>query len=58
MAMIIRKTDSDMVALCAAENELMDEDIYLDDVIDHAIRQKIFKDFISEGLINKEFFKI
>lgn len=50
MAIRIRKVDGHWVALCAAETKPKKGDIYLDDVIDHALRMKFLKDYKSEGL--------
>ena len=52
MAIRIRNLNGETVALCAAEYPAKEGDIYLDDVIDHAIRKKIFADFKLEGLID------
>jgi len=54
MAMRIRIVNNKTVVLCAAQSDPKDGDIYLNDVIDHAIREKLVKDFISEGLINDD----
>ena len=48
MAMRIRKIGGKTVALCAAQSQPKGDDIYLDDVVDHAIREKLMKDFIRE----------
>lgn len=50
MAIRIRKVNDEIVALCAAEFEAKEGDIYLDDVIDHALRMKFIKDYESEGI--------
>ena len=50
MAIRIRKIGHNVVALCAAEFEAEEGDIYLDDVVDHALRVKFFKDYESEGI--------
>lgn len=39
------------IALCAAEYSHKDGDIYLDDAIDHALRNKFKEDYTAEGLI-------
>ncbi len=49
--MIIRRHGRGWVALCAAKHPMTDEDIYLDDSQDRAIRKKLLADFHSEGLI-------
>lgn len=40
-------------ALCAAKTKAKKGDIYLDDVIDHALRMKFIEDYKSEGLIKR-----
>jgi len=50
MAIRIRKVNGEIIALCAAEFEPKDRDIYLDDTIDHALRMKFLKDYKSEGI--------
>ena len=50
MAIRIRKIKDKIIALCAAEFELKNGDIYLDDSIDHALRMKFIKDYESEGV--------
>ena len=50
MAIRIRKINDEFVALCAAETEPEDGDLYLDDVIDHALRMKFIEDYESEGV--------
>jgi len=51
MAIRIRKIKGRVVALCAAEHTRKRGDIYLDDVVDHALRIKFLKDYREEGLI-------
>ena len=51
MAIRIRKIGDKTIALCAAETEPEEGDIYLDDTQDHAIRVKLIKDYESEGVI-------
>ena len=51
MAIRIRKIDGQIVALCAAKNKFKKGDIYLNDVIDHALRIKFIRDYRKEGLI-------
>ena len=50
MAIRIRDIDGETGALCAAEFEAKEGDLYLDDVIDHALRVKFIKDYESEGV--------
>lgn len=50
MAIRIRKIGYNVVALCASESEPKKGDIYLDDIADHALRVKFFKDYESEGI--------
>jgi len=50
MAIKIRKVNAKIIALCAAEFEPKDGDIYLNDNIDHALRMKFIKDYESEGI--------
>ena len=51
MAIRIRKVDGEIIALCAVESGPEDNDIYLDDAIDHALRIKFIKDYESEGVV-------
>ena len=51
MAVRIRIVDGKMIALCAAEHQAQEGDIYLDDVQDHALRKKYLEDYREEGLI-------
>jgi len=53
MAVRIRKADGRLVALCAAKNKYKKGDSYLNDSVDHALREKFLKDYKKEGLINK-----
>jgi hypothetical protein len=48
MALRIRTIDGEVVALCAAESEPQEGDLYLDDNIHHALTLKFDKDFKSE----------
>ena len=50
MSIRIRKINDEIVALCAAESKPQDDDIYLDDTIDHALRLKFIEDYKSEGI--------
>ena len=50
MAIRIRKIGYNVVALCASESEPKEGDIYLNDIVDHALRIKFFKDYESEGI--------
>jgi len=50
MAIRIRKINDKIVALCAAESKPENDDIYLDDIIDHALRLKFIEDYKSEGI--------
>ena len=54
MAIRIRKINGKIVALCAGEFEAKEDDIYLDDVVDHALRMKFIEDYESEGVDFKE----
>ena len=51
MAIRVRKIKGKIVALCAAEHKAEEDDLYLDDVVDHALRMKFLKDYGEEGLI-------
>jgi hypothetical protein len=51
MAMRLRRVNGEWKALCAAQSSEKPGDIYLDDVQDHAIREKIEKDWASEGTV-------
>ena len=48
MAIRIRKIGRKTVALCAAKNKYKKGDIYLNDIIDHALRMKFLKDYEKE----------
>lgn len=48
MAIRIRKIKGKTIALCAAKTKARKGDIYLDDVIDHALRMKFLKDYKEE----------
>lgn len=50
MAIRIREIKGKTVALCAAESKAEYGDIYLDDVIDHALRIKFLKDYEFAGV--------
>jgi hypothetical protein len=54
MAIRIRTTNNEVVALCAAESEAEPGDMYLDDNVHHALTCKFFEDFTSEGIINTQ----
>ena len=51
MAIRIREIDGKLIALCAAETEAEENDIYLDDNIHHALGKKFYEDFDSMGFI-------
>ena len=51
MAVRVREVDNELVALCAAETKAEPGDLYLDDVVDHALRKKYIEDYTNEGLI-------
>jgi len=53
MAMRLRYINDVLVALCATETKAEPNDVYIDDVQDHAIRIKVERDFIQEGLIKE-----
>ena len=50
MAIRVREVNGKLVALCAAEFEAEEGDIYLDDGVDHALRMKFVRDYELEGL--------
>jgi len=50
MAMRIRTINGKVVAVCAAQHAPEHEDHYIDDEEDHAIREKIARDWSSEGI--------
>jgi len=52
MAIRIRKIKGEIIALCAAESEVMEGDIYLNDNIHHALSEKFYSDFVKMGFIN------
>ena len=49
MAIRIRNINGYIVALCAAETNAKENDLYLDDGIHHALTTKFILDFKSEG---------
>lgn len=49
MAMRLRVVGAFWVALCAAEFPAEPGDVYLDDAQDHAVRDKLKRDYVSEG---------
>lgn len=51
MAIRIRKVNGVTVALCAAETDPQEGDIYLDDNVHYALSTKFALDWESEGLI-------
>ena len=53
MAIRIRKSNGHILVLCAADTKPKKGDIYLDDVVDHALRMKFLRDYKGEGLIKK-----
>jgi len=54
MAIIIRKVNKKIIALCAAGTEPKEDDLfYLDDNIHHALYEKFEKDFKEEGLLKE-----
>ena len=54
MAIKLKHINGKLVALCAAKQEGMDCDIYLDDNIHHALTRKFTADFIREGLFDRQ----
>jgi len=54
MAIRIRNVNGELVALCAAETELEPGDLYFDDVVDSALREKFLEDYKKEGLIEAQ----
>jgi len=58
MAMRLRQqADGTWVALCAATDHAADDDVYLDDAQDHALREKLRADFASEGFVDIQDYK-
>jgi len=53
MAIRIRVTKGNIIALCAAKSKSKKGDIYLDDNVHHALTEKFYKDFKSEGIIKE-----
>lgn len=53
MAIRVREIDGKLVALCAAEYEAEDGDLYLDDVVHHALSNKFYGDFVKMGFIKE-----
>ena len=53
MAIRIRKFGKGVVALCAATYKHRKGDLYLNDAVDHALRQKFLEDYKREGLYRK-----
>jgi hypothetical protein len=51
MAMRIRVLRGRLVACCAAKTKEKLGDLYIDDGVDHAIRTKIYNDYVDEGII-------
>ncbi len=51
MAIRIRFINGDTVALCAAESEPEEGDLYLDDNVHHALTLKFEADFKSMGFL-------
>lgn len=52
MAIRIREIEGHFIAICAAQNEEKEGDIYLHDGIHHALTTKLGIDFKSEGFMN------
>jgi len=53
MAIRIRKINGRLKALCVAKSRPKKDDIYLDDNIHHALKEKFYEDFKKEGLITE-----
>lgn len=53
MAIRIREIKGYTIALCAAETEPKDGDLYLDDSIHHALSTKFGLDWKQEGFLKK-----
>ena len=53
MAIRIRKINNITIALCAAETNPKENDLYLDDNIHHALTTKFGEDFYSEGFMKE-----
>ncbi len=51
MSIRIRKVKGKLVALCAAKTPAKLGDVYLDDNQHHALYEKFYEDFKSEGFI-------
>jgi len=51
MSIRIRRINGELVALCAAKSKSRKDDIYLGDEEHHALYEKFYSDFKSEGLI-------
>ncbi len=54
MAIRIRKLDGELVALCAAEHEAAEGDIYLHDGVHHALSKKFHADFKAMGFLRAD----
>lgn len=54
MAIRIREIEGHTVALCAAQTEAKEGDIYLHDGIHHALSTKFGVDWTEEGFLDKD----
>ena len=55
MAIRIRRAlDGVLVALCAAESEHMEGDVYLDDEIHYALSQKYWRDYEEISIVDND----
>lgn len=52
MAIRLRKVQQKWIALCAVETDPQEDDIYLDDAQDHALRAKFMMDYLNECSID------
>jgi len=51
MAIRIRKVKDKTIALCAAKTKARSGDLYLDDVVHHALNRKFYADYLKEGIL-------
>ena len=54
MAIRIRKVKGNIIALCAAKTGPQKGDLYLNDIIHHALSEKFYNDFNDMGFIKKQ----
>lgn len=53
MAIILRKVNGTLVALCAAKTKVKNGDVYLNDDTHHALTEKFARDFTEMGFLRK-----